>query len=95
MAVAVDGFRPEEDLQVAGQVPDDEQEQDKPVTAMTYFLPSDDLKTFVAMFMNGPGPDSQNATCRAIALNLRVRCPGQDRQASFKHKPLPVAPPGY
>jgi hypothetical protein len=42
MAVAVDGLRAEENLQVARQVADDKQKHDKPVPAMRYFLPSEE-----------------------------------------------------
>ena len=42
MAVAVDCFRAEENLQVAHHVADDKQKQDGPVPAIRYFLPSDE-----------------------------------------------------
>jgi hypothetical protein len=53
-AVTIDRFRADENLQIADQVPDHEMNIPRPVNAMMYFLPSDDVKNPVTTFIEPP-----------------------------------------
>ena len=84
MAVAIDGLRPQENLQVARQMPRTNRNRMNPVAAIRYFLPSDDVKSFVNILI-GKTPRAAPVFCprRRNPKNLMAFRPGSSKLNSF------------